>query len=1461
MAERRKRKSKKKGAQRATLMNVEEDPGVVQQTSNVTMNVIKMKNCQEIHIGNKTVSMALSGTTLEEEHFDLDKELVLSYYSVRAKPGQESEEVNIQALETVFLSRHKSSKKISSFKDVGKQKLLQYLRAKGELYILSRQDDRWNVKPTPQAIERYSPHKASESITEEAEKSARHSTLDMVRNYSSLPTVGVMSKEEKPWYKTPTSGTHSPAKDTSKGAIPKRCGTERRLFPAIDPEDTEAEKLDLRPQHALTPQQQMKHPLTEIQKLMTAAKDFQQGHYILINCEKERPPSLESLSLVPWLAVFDFDQDSRRSGLLLVVESQIKKMKALNICTWKDQPRYTDGSVQWCFMRGCPDMPESLLDTEPKKWSKDYQASVESFLQQLENFTCGYTNLTIFILWPKEEKVGNLTHHISKFIMRMEESVEPVSVILCDCGRMAKSRPFTMLCEDLEKLTCIHLNLEQICRAILNELKDKTKRAVVTYKLPTENGTCDAKITDEDAAWLRDEIEILYLKNPYAKTKNPDELKQECEAFFRGGTIKWPIWYECGSGHLDVERDLLQKMVEKVKSYGENFKSERIILSHAPGSGGTTFAQRLLWELKEFFPCAQAKLHTGTPISECVSRIEFLGSRTHLPVVLLLDGEEMQRVDHLRRMVKDVCLIILYVKRYPYSMKNKQATSFKFWLQGKVSQCEANMLSLKFQDHCDEESKKMALQALSMDVKSSKVHYVYEFGLTAYEHEYRGVQSYVRGYLQVEKNQTAELLPWQTVLGYLSLVYYYGQSSVPCQFFGTKLGFSPNATITIDDFPSQMTEFIVPDVNEAKKNMIRICHFIIAKEILEQILTRHQPRSIEKSSETLSKEARSNLHNFAMEFIEYASKKKVKAAMSLNIVNDVLARTFIFRDSSYIEEPDVEFVPWRKPKLSQLMSDIECCKPYTERLNVFKKLVECFPNNPNFHAHLGRFYGLYRRDDIQDEKKAQQCFDRALSLCKDELAKDVEAVDDQMRVILKYIYHMYGMIYNRRISPYTGKSLGDKPEHRTSEAEFKNRVEDILHMVQLACFYFGESRRYCPKSGEDSFGYCGEITARLQLSDFTHRHIQGSLIQFIHSTEDTLSDLRNFIKESICEISDLIRECLSILETVEIDPVLYQCIEWYEALFKMEAAEIKHFIIPNSMENRRLKIAAIKLKYTKSHRRTSLEYVTTHNDITEIIKDYEGIFHDIHQSGCEFSLKALDLDYREWIIGIRHFLYCKNYSVEEVLIHVRQWNGKVESLYSKYYLFIMYSLLGLGPNGTGGSKDMMKLAIEVKPELCKMSKTVVRSKYPWEWYGKGDGIKSLITGTRFYGLFEGRNLGKSMLLPGEDATRLVVLKGTICKPNTNKMLGYINLDMERNAVPIQVAFVPMDFDLNGRRYVGEMVELLLGFSVFNGFEGFNVKLLQRYKCHSCDLPVEVTSYESSHPCICGNTVHRIDSMI
>ncbi|KAL3865631.1 hypothetical protein ACJMK2_043002 [Sinanodonta woodiana] len=1454
MSVRKQRKVRKNGKQEDAEMDIQTNSGLCQSAETVTMNVL-IQNSQHIHFGSHNISV--SELKSKDQQMDWDEELYLSYLSAKESKGNTSEYINIQTLETTFLKRQKTSKKPRSFKNVTNQKLLSYMQDRAELYSLNRHGDCWTVKPTTKAEQKYSPHGSSK--TEEVENVDIYSTCTGQES-----AVGVTIKKEKPWYKTPTSATHLEAKDTSKGAIPKRYGTERKLFaasPAISSDDKMLHQLDLRPKLMLTPQQQMKNSSEEIQKLMTAAKDFEQGQYILINCEKERLACLEGLCLVPWLAVFDFDQKSRSSGLLSVIEKSVRKVKALNICTWKDPPRYNEGSVQWCFIRGCSDMPESLIDSESNKWNRDYQTSIESHLKKLEDDTYGYTNLTLLILWPEEEKVGNLTHHLFRFIMKMDELVEPVvSIILCDCGRIAKSNPFKTLIDLLnDEVTLIHLDIEQICRGLQSKLTDRNKKPAVTHELPTDHGTADNIITQEDAAWLRSEIEVLYKKSPFATSMDPDELQQECKAFFRGGTIKWPIWYVCGSGHLDAERDLLHKMVQRIKSCGESSKSDKIILLHAPGSGGTTCAQRLLWELKDVFPCAQAKLHTGTPISELVSRVEFLGSKTQRPVVLLVDGEEKQRVDNLRKMVKDVILIILYVERYIYSMEEKQSFGSEFWLQGRVSQSESNMFSQKFQALCDDENRKIALQDLSRDVKLGNTHYVYEFGLTAYEHEYKGVQSFVHGYLQLDKNPTADLLPWQTVLGYLSLVYYYGHSSVPCQFFADLLGFPPNATITIKDFDFPMREFVMPDRHEAKSNMIRICHVIIAKEILEQILTRHQVRATKECTETLSKDARSKMHTFAMELVEYASKKKVKAAISHNTVNEILTQIFIIRNSSCHEDPAAEFKQKYKPKLSQLMSDIECSKPYTERLNVFKKLTECFPNNPNFHAHLGRFFAIYRRDNVKDQEEAVKCFEGALRLCQAELAKNVEDVDDKMRVILKLIYHMYGMLYYWRISPYTGKRLGDKPDIRTANEQFENRAEELRQMVQTACFYFGESRRYCPNSAEDTYGYCSEITVRLQLSDFINRHIKGNIVEFIHTKKDNLSKVKCFIRESIGEIDDLIRECLSKQETCEIDPLLYECIKWYEELFKMKAADIRYFISPNNIPNRRLKIICRKLKYAKEVHKACLEYITTPEDIQEIVEDYEAIFNDIHLRDCEFSRKHLDMDYMEWISGIRHIQYKNNYDIETVLSRVKQWNNKVpESLYSKYYLFIMYSLLGLGPNGTLGSMEMMKRAIEVKEGLSKMSKTWVRSRYPLEWYGKGDGIKSLITGFHFS--FEGRTPAEISSIPGEHALRLVVLKGTICRPNTGT-LGHINLNIEGNTVPFHVAFLPKRYNLNGARYVGEKVEFLLGFSVFHGYEAFNVKVLQSFNCTNCNLSFEFKSDESLISCQCGADVYRTTALM
>ncbi len=68
-----------------------------------------------------------------------------------------------------------------------------------------------------------------------------------------------------------------------------------------------------------------------------------------------------------------------------------------------------------------------------------------------------------------------------------------------------------------------------------------------------------------------------------------------------------------------------------------------------------------------------------------------------------------------------MCLVVLYVKRYPYSMFEKANTSRDFWLQGHVSKNEARHLATKFGSFCKDDQKVDALKSLSKGVKKDQL--------------------------------------------------------------------------------------------------------------------------------------------------------------------------------------------------------------------------------------------------------------------------------------------------------------------------------------------------------------------------------------------------------------------------------------------------------------------------------------------------------------------------------------------------------------------------------------------------------------------------------------------------------------------------------------------------------------------------------------------------------------------
>lgn len=534
------------------------------------------------------------------------------------------------------------------------------------------------------------------------------------------------------------------------------------------------------------------------------------------------------------------------------------------------------------------------------------------------------------------------------------------------------------------------------------------------------------------------------------------------------------------------------------------------------------------------------------------------------------------------------------------------------------------------------------------------------------------------------------------------------------------------------------------------------------------------------------------------------------------------------------------------------MLDIPSSKPlFAERLQILEKLSSAFPDDPNYHAHVGRFHAFCGPDN---EQKAEKRFEKAITLCeKKNKGKKIDDLNDSMKSTLMHIYHMWGVLKKRRIGSLTGKPQNDQSKVNT-EVEFNKKLTELVEIAETACDYLTKSRDLTPDQCDVFIhAFTSEIDVRLRICDFVMQHFktisEPEMIfsEFLESSADESS--KYFVIESIQKIERLILECyMDVNLETEDQANLKKLVKWYNALFKRQVLPDNSFPTGDEISNIRQQITSLKLQHGAQN--LSMEGVHDKAAFNAIIGFYEEEFREIHSKGHGEKLdkKEVEYDYREWIFAIRQDQCSKSYSLEDVLLHVQNWHHLVRSPMSTFYLFVLNSLLGIGTDKTPGRTECLLDAQNIKTELSRKNGLVIRPKYPREWLGSsGSGIKLLQTANRRIGLNENREAGKGLV-------DLAVCKGTICHPNSNRFGGYVELDMKVGTV--KVFYIPKRVNLEGPRYAGQRVEFNLAFSIEHGYEAFNVRLLKRHGCSSCSATIEFRSIDESLPCVCGEMIHK-----
>ena len=648
--------------------------------------------------------------------------------------------------------------------------------------------------------------------------------------------------------------------------------------------------------------------------------------YILIAspCIMEQSSPVENLANVPWLLVADFDHMSQECGLHARLSIPLSGRVSLHRITIDTDIAINPiGATYWYFARGVDGRKSTLSIGSWIDWHKKYAKDIQRRLSLL----AGATNspVSIIVLWAEPSLHGHLDSFLSTVVASFGESAEIVIVSLPHDA-----------CDDLaDKYDAdnFKLPLQQLFHGF-GSLQEVREMDIHRTVFPSSSGA-DITIEEQTVSWLQEEMTLVH-KNVGL---SPEKEDVSYSAFLRGREVSW---FELGL-HLDVDRDIADKMRKTIRHDLENRSATRINLYHAPGAGGSTLARRLLWDFRNEFPTIILR---RSQLSETVERIQKVFSETAQSVLIKVDGSRIsdRQSDELYKLLaaSNIPFVMLQVLR---RFDAPQTSSRAFYLDQELSPTESTRFAIVLSREIPSRKANIESAASSEDGRYRSPFYL---GLVAFERNFSTIERYVAAHLaDLHEDQ-------KRILIFLAIAHYYGQQSVAGQSFAEILNTPPNRSV---DLTKALPEAALSLLIRPEKGRWRTVHHLVAEELIQQVL----------SAPTLDKRTwRHRLADWAIEFIDFCNRRLPEPSEESM---ELLRRIFIYRDES--ELLGAEGAAGRA--YSQIITDIPVSQG---QKRVLQHLTELFPYEAHFWAHFARFHA----NELKDYEGAIEMADHALEL-------------------------------------------------------------------------------------------------------------------------------------------------------------------------------------------------------------------------------------------------------------------------------------------------------------------------------------------------------------------------------------------------------------------------------------------------------------------------------------------------
>lgn len=970
-----------------------------------------------------------------------------------------------------------------------------------------------------------------------------------------------------------------------------------------------------------------------------------EGHwnYVLITDELSdlTDTQRKAITHIKWSLVLDFDPSSDTTGLANAFSKEHKLQPNRFNVSNPDRTDFNKNSPTpyWFYLNGVTDMPNTMVDDNNlRQWAQKYLSILPmTFARYHAEFE---KSVRVIILSDSIEKV--------KDIIRVMDAIYEDRVEFFILTSPASY-------SDLKyNITSIPLTASEFSNSII-AYGNLFKITPTDYScmMPTKNG-----ILVEVNQGQFSHFELVH-KNAGESLGASEESKSD-KFFYQGrGPLSWHgVKNEFGVARNEAATQINKMIHQMNESYG------LFHLIHSPGLGGTTFSRMVAYEMRGTYPTCFLRQYSK---DATVSQVFNLYNSLKNTIVIYIDANlfTQDQVNSFYMELKPFAFpfVIIYTRRKKPKENNDQNSI----ILKNMNDFECQEMKNRLEPYTTETSLNI-LNNICDNWNKINERSPFYMSLYTFEKDFVGIKPYIKKFL----NSMTKLQ--KDIITYLSIADSYAHKAISESFF--QLPLIPSESNKEEDTyfgkDSPYEDLLILETTSSSVNY-KLRHPLFAEEIINQHLYEGPDGAV------LPSEVRAeNLISLLVDFI-----KGSKTNSLVNYVNtlDVLRNLFIMKERNDIIQD----------QFSPLVTKIKEMLPRTQDGEngigrIFKTLVETYPDDPHFIAHLARFYTLVEKNYQKGILLSKQAINISESLDK----KD------------PLLYHICGVNISRQIINEYKNSLIDSHVNKEEKNEM-TWIQKIEDASQEALEMFKKTRIL----NNQEPGYISAIDLCVDIVDIGKAvSDQSDAVIFIQSSQgkwymkylDEALSLMEALR-SVEEDSGLSRNKLQ----TKIDNLvgdLDKTVLMWESYLKQakseEVSQVRRFLARSKQA--KLK----KIGYEKASP-----------------KEIDAIMRLMEENMQDDPTNSANL--RIWFEVIR---YCTSQDPEllldEALSKLTVWKETTGSSEANYYYFILVCIKAIeGASRAEAAIPALQIELKEKTRLHYSNREIL------EWLGEGKGIARL----------------------------------------------------------------------------------------------------------------------------------------